>query len=292
MLLRDFTVYGGTIFLDPRCVVVKGGRVEEKAAIQDELFLTGLRTRMGSVVYCRHFSDDIDRHSRLPVEESVELAAYREENLKPPPNVSRGRLQPGPTNPANDSKASRKRKAPTKNPPPLGETTAEKSPEKSRFFTKPKPEITASQLMKNGVFSPLTRTTTVIDIESDEEMKPPSPVVPTHTKTSDTSLTRTETEYSFGGDDFMDNPDFFRELERVESAVLSQQFAPSASAGPSRTRHSQNPIKREVVHLDTIDVDTDKENEPVPERRVRRKVMTKKVAAAPNQSVISIGDSD
>jgi len=47
MLLRDFTVYGGTIFLDPRCASVKGGRVEEKATIQDELFIAGLRTRMG-----------------------------------------------------------------------------------------------------------------------------------------------------------------------------------------------------------------------------------------------------
>ena len=48
MVLKDLTVYGGTIFLDPRCAVIKGGRVEEKAAIQDELFLAGLRTRMGS----------------------------------------------------------------------------------------------------------------------------------------------------------------------------------------------------------------------------------------------------
>jgi len=47
MLLRDFAVRGGTIFLDPRCAVVKGGRVEEKAVIQDELFLVSLRTRMG-----------------------------------------------------------------------------------------------------------------------------------------------------------------------------------------------------------------------------------------------------
>lgn len=49
MLLRDFKVYGGTIFLEPKCVVVKGGRVEEKVVLQDELFLTGLRTRMGLV---------------------------------------------------------------------------------------------------------------------------------------------------------------------------------------------------------------------------------------------------
>ena len=288
MLLRDFAVYSGTIFLDPRCIVVKGGRVEEKVAIQDELFLTGLRTRMGSVIHRGHLSNGIDRYSRLPVEESVELAAYREVNLKPPPN-GRGRLQPGATSPTNDSKVSRKRKAPTKNPPSLGETTVEKS----RFFIKPKPEISASQLMKNGVFSPLTRTTTVIDIESDEETTQPSRVVPTQTKTSDTSLTRTETEYSFGGDDFMDNPDFFRELEKVESAVLSQQFAPSVSAGPSQTRPSQIPnFKSQAAHSGTIEVDTDKENEPAPERRVRRKVTTKKVAAAPNQSVISIEDSD
>jgi hypothetical protein len=49
LLLKDFTVHGGTIFLDPNCAVVKGSRVEEKAAIQDELFLTGLRKRMGQV---------------------------------------------------------------------------------------------------------------------------------------------------------------------------------------------------------------------------------------------------
>lgn len=60
MLLRDFRVYGGTIFLDPRCVVVKGGRVEEKTAIQDELFLSGLRSRMGSVVHLGDSSDDAD----------------------------------------------------------------------------------------------------------------------------------------------------------------------------------------------------------------------------------------
>lgn len=46
LLLKGFTVYGGTIFLDPKCVVVKRG-VEEKPAIQDELFLAGLRKRMG-----------------------------------------------------------------------------------------------------------------------------------------------------------------------------------------------------------------------------------------------------
>ena len=286
MLLRDFAVYSGTIFLDPRCIVVKGGRVEEKVAIQDELFLTGLRTRMGSVIHRGHLSNGIDRYSRLPVEESVELAAYREVNLKPPPN-GRGRLQPGATSPTNDSKVSRKRKAPTKNPPSLGETTVEKS----RFFIKPKPEVSASQLMKNGVFSPLTRTTTVIEIESDEDKI--STAAPSRAKKQNTSITRTETEYSFEGDDFMDNPDFFRELEKVESAVLSQQFAPSVSAGPSQTRPSQIPnFKSQAAHSGTIEVDTDKENEPAPERRVRRKVTTKKVAAAPNQSVISIEDSD
>jgi hypothetical protein len=47
LLLKDFTVYGGTIFLNPKCVVVKGGRVEEKETLQDELFLAGLRARMG-----------------------------------------------------------------------------------------------------------------------------------------------------------------------------------------------------------------------------------------------------
>jgi len=243
---------------------------------------------MGSVTYRGHFANVIDRYYRLPVEESVELAAYREEHLKPPPNGP-GRPQPGPPNPTNDAKPSRKRKAPTKNPPSLDETAVEKS----RFFVKPKPEITASQLMKNGVFSPLTRTTTVIDIESDEEMKRPSRVVSTRKRVSDTSVTRTETEYSFGGDDFMDNPDFFRELEKVEIAVLSQKFAPSASAGPSQTRPSQNPnLQSQVARPDTIEVDTDKENEPVRERRVKRRVVTKKVAAAPNQSVISIEDSD
>lgn len=245
---------------------------------------------MGSVIRRGHFANVIDRYSRLPVEESVELAAYREENLKPPPN-GRGGPQPGPTNPTNDTKPSRKRKVPTKNPPSLDETAVEKS----RFFVKPKPEITASQLMKNGVFSPLTRTTTVIDIESDEETKRSSRMVPTRKWVSNTSVTRTETEYSFGGDDFMENPDFFRELEKVESAVLSQQFAPSASAGPSQIRPSQNPnLQSQVAHPDAIEieVDTDKENEPVRGRRVRRKVVTKKVAAAPNQSVISIEDSD
>lgn len=287
MLLRDFTVYGGTILLDPKCADVKGGRVEEKAVIQDELLLAGLRTRMGSVIH-HGPSDDIDRSSRLPVEESAELAAYREENLKPPPN-GRGRPQPAPAKPINDGSTSRKRKAPTKNQPLKVETTVEKS----RFFIDPKPEITATQLMKNDIFSPLTRTTTVIEIESDEEIKRPPPMVPTRAKAHNTSLTRTETEYSFEGDDFLDNPDFFRELEKVESVVMSQQNAPSASAGPSQTRPGQNTIPRsQVVRPDMIEVDTDKENEPVPERRVKRKVVTKKVAAAPNQSIISIEDSD
>jgi len=219
----------------------------------------------------------------------VELAAYREENLKPPP-TGHGRPQPErTTNPANDGNTSRKRKAPTKKPPSLGDTTVGKS----RFFTKPKPEITATQLMKAGVFSPLTRTTTVIEIESDEERKLSLPDVSTQTRALNTSLTRTETEYSFEGDDYIDNPDFFRELERVESAALSQQTAPSVSAGPSRTRPSQNPTyQSQTLFPDMIEVDTDKENESVPKRRVKRKVMAKKVAAAPNQSVISIEDSE
>jgi hypothetical protein len=217
------------------------------------------------------------------VEESAELATYREENLKPPP-VGRGRPEPGPTKPATDGGPTRKRKAPAKNPPPGG-TTAEKS----RFFAKPKQEITASQLMKNGVLSPLTRTTTVIEIDSDEEKKRSSKAS-SRTKTHNTSITRTETEYSFEGDDFMETPDFFQELERVESTVLSQQYAPSVSAGPSQARQTQNPTQ--ATHLDTIEVDTDKENEPGPERRVRRKVTKKAVPAALNQSVISIEDSD
>lgn len=49
LLLKDFTTHGGTIFLDPKCVVVKHGD-EEKPAIQDELFLAGLQKRMGYVV--------------------------------------------------------------------------------------------------------------------------------------------------------------------------------------------------------------------------------------------------
>lgn len=288
MLLRDFRVCGGTIFLDPKCTIIKGGRVEEKAFIQDELFLAGLRTRMGSVVRFGGFPRDTEYFSRLPVGESVELTAYREENLKLPP-PGRGRPQTGPTNPVNDSNPPRKRKAPTKNPPVVGNTTTEKS----RFFTKPKPEITASQLMKNGVFSPVTRTTTVIEIESDEERKRSLPVVSTQAKAMNTSVTRTETEYSFDDDDFMENPDFVREFARVESTVLSQQYAPSASAGPSQTRPSQNPVRQsQAAYSDMIEVDTDKENESVPERRVRRKVATRKVPAAPNQSVISIEDSD
>lgn len=147
--------------------------------------------------------------------------------------------------------------------------------------------------MKGGVFSPLTRTTTVIEIESDEEVKRPPPAASTQARALDTGLTRTETEYSFEGDDYMDNPDFFRELERVESAALSQQGASSMSVGFSQTRPSQNPTNRsQVAYSDTIEIDNDKENEPAPERRVRRRVGKSKVAAAPNQSVISIEDSD
>ena len=287
MLLKDFRVYGGTIFLDPKCVVIKGGRVEEKAALQDELFLTGLRTRMGSVARLRGISGGADHSPRLPVEESAELAAYRKENLKPPP-ADRERPQPGSKNPVSDNTAPRKRKAPAKNPPLRGDTAVEKS----RFFAEPKQEITASQLMKGGVFSPLTRTTTVIEIESDEEEKQPSPIS-TRARALDTSLTRTETEYSFEGDDYMGDPDFFRELERVESAALSQQDAPSVSVGRSQIRPGQSSIQQsQVAYPDTIEVDTDKENEPVPERRVKRRVAKGRVAATPNQSVISIEDSD
>ena len=236
---------------------------------------------MGSVVRRGCTFRDVDRSIRLPMEESAELAAYREENLKPPP-VVRGRPQPAPKNPANDTTVPRKRKAPTKNPP---------AAEKSRFFTKPKPEITASQLMKGGVLSPLTRTATVIEIESDEEKKPP-PSISTRTKALDTSLTRTETEYSFEGDDYMGDPEFLRDLEKAETA-LSQLDAPSGSAGLSQVRPSQASIRQsQVSYSDTIEIDTDKENEPVPERKVRRKAVKKAVAAAPNQSVISIEDSD
>ena len=222
------------------------------------------------------------------MEESAELAAYREEHFKPAP-TARGRPQPVPTNRANGGDASGKRKAPTRNPPP-GDTTVAKS----RFFTKPKPEITASQLIKNGVFSPLTRTTTAIEIDSDEENRRSSRVVSTRPKTQDNSITRTETEYSFEGDDFMDSPDFFREFERVENTVLSQQCAPSVSAGLSQTRRSQQSAHQTqaTYYSDTIEIDTDKENEPESERKVRRKVPMKKAAAALNQSVITIGDSD
>lgn len=221
------------------------------------------------------------------MEESAELRTYREEHLKLTP-IGRGRPQPGPTNPANDGRATRKRKAPTNNPS-SGETTVAKS----RFFAKPKPEITASQLMKDGAFSPLTRTTTIIEIESDGEKKRSSMVVPTRKKPKNTSVTRTETEYSFDGDDFMENPDFFRELEKVESVVLSQPSAPSVSAGPSQSRYSQRPTHQtQVACPDMIEVDTDKENEPALERKVRRKVPAKKAAVVPNQTVIDIEDSD
>jgi hypothetical protein len=287
LLLKDFTVYGGIIFLDPKCVVVKHG-VEEKPAIQDELFLTSLRKRMGQVVYLEDSRNGADYPLRLPVEESAELTAYREEHLKSTP-TGRGRPQPGPANPTDDGNATRKRKATTKNPS-SGDTTVAKS----RYFTKPKPEITASQLMKNGAFSPLTRTTTIIEIESDEEKRRSSMKVSARTKKQDTSITRTETEYSFDGEDFMNNPDFFQELERVESVVLSQQSAPSVSAGPSKTRFTQRPTHQtQVTHSDMIEVDADKENEPGSGRNVRRKVLVKKRnAAAPDQAVIDIEDSD
>jgi hypothetical protein len=226
------------------------------------------------------------------VEESADLAAYRVEYLKLPPG-GRGGPQPGPTNPPNDGAATRKRKAPPKNPQTKNPPPSNPPVEKSRFFVKPKTEITASQLMNNGVFSPLTRTTTIIEIESDEERKRASAAASTRAGPQNTSITRTETEYSFEGDDFMDNPDFFRELDRVESTVLSQQPAPSASAGPSRARNSRNPAHQtQAAYSETVEVDTDKENEPGMGRRVRRKVRTKKAAAALNQSVISIEDSD
>lgn len=219
------------------------------------------------------------------MEESAELAGYREHYLKPIP-AGRGPPQPRPPNPANDNNATRKRKAPAKT---SGDTTVAKS----RYFIKPKPEITASQLMKNGIFSPPTRTKTIIEIESDEERRRSSMVVSTRTKTKNTSVTRTETEYSFDDDEFLDNPDFFRELERVESAVLSQQYPPSVSAGPSQIRRSQQPTHQtQAAYSDTIEVDADKENEPGPGRRVRRKIPTKNAAAAPNQTVIDIEDSD
>lgn len=284
-MLKGFTVYGGTIFLDPKCVVVKGGRVEEKAAIQDELFLTSLRRKLGQVARLGPPCSDAEHPPRLPVEESAELATYREEHLKPPP-AGHGGPQPGSTKPANDSNATRKRKAPTKTIPAKNPPSGGTAVEKSRFFKKPKPEITASQLVKNGIFSPLTRTTTIIEIESDEDKKQSSAAAPTRAKAQDISIPRTETEYSFEGDDFMDNPDFFRELDKVESTVMSQPYAPSVSAGPSQPRNSQR------ARSNAIEVDIDKENDPEPERRVRRKVVTKKVTAASNQSVISIEDSD
>ena len=72
----------------------------------------------------------------------------------------------------------------------------------------------------------------MIEIESNEERKQSSPVVSTQAMASNTSLTRTETEYSFEGDDYLDDPDFFWELERVESTALSQLHR-SVSASPS-----------------------------------------------------------
>lgn len=221
------------------------------------------------------------------MEESAELGAYRQEHLKPTP-TGRGRPQPGPANPTNNGNMARKRKAPTKKPRSDDIVVA-----KSRFFVAPKPEVTASQLMKNGIFSPLTRTTTIIEIESDEERRQPSKVVPTRAKGQDNSITRTETEYSFEGDEFMENPDFFQELEKVESDVLSQQFAPSISAGPSQNRHSQYPSRQtQAAYSDAIEVDAEKENEPESERKVKRRALRKKGTAALNQAVIDIGDSD
>ena len=118
-------------------------------------------------------------------------------------------------------------------------------------------------------------------------------MVSTQARALNTSLTKTETEYSFDDDDYLDNPDFFRELERVESAALSQLRAPAGSVSASQIHPSQNPTHQsQVSHPDTIELDTDKENESSPVRRVKRRVVARKVAAAPNQSVISIEDSD
>ena len=132
----------------------------------------------------------------------------------------------------------------------------------------------------------------MIEIESDEEKKLSSPVVSTQTRVVNTSLTRTETEYSFEGDDYIDNPDFFRELERVESAALSQ-CPPRGSAGPSQIRPTQNTVPRsQVTHSDAIEIDTDKENDSVQKERVKRRVVGRRAPATPNRSVISIEDSE
>lgn len=82
-------------------------------------------------------------------------------------------------------------------------------------------------------------------------------------------------------------PDSFRELEG--------ECPPRGSAGPSRICPAQNTVPRSQVadsDVDVIAAGTEKENDSVQKKRVKRKAAARDAPVAPIQSVIGIEDPE
>ncbi|KAH9935244.1 hypothetical protein B0H21DRAFT_834637 [Amylocystis lapponica] len=231
MLLRNVEIRKGLAYLQPKCVVMKGGQTADREVLRDVDFARSLRTRLGQP------EDPAAEQPARPA--SPPPAAPPAANLPPPQPAVRSPLRElsppvaGPSHVPYDDDAgqprrrklpSRANRSPSPLPPPRPPAQTQ-----SRYFAIKSEENPSAGLARARVFSP-HRLPPVVVPDSDEEDEKPPPPATRPLQAEDSFMQYTDT------DDFAD--DAFREAALEQARRVEEQWFATGASGPPESSSS------------------------------------------------------
>ncbi|TFY83218.1 hypothetical protein EWM64_g788 [Hericium alpestre] len=297
LLLKNVPIKRGIAFLEPKNIELKGYLNEDRDARRDKDFVRSLRVRM---LGPNAVQDDSDDEQPPPPQNEPALAQPPRAQPPPaqppqppqPPAPARvnGRAPPstGPRSPLrqlsrspspgpsrHDDDGPRRRRIPAPPAQTIGPTRVQRTTlVQSSYFrtngTGASSVASTSTVVGQRLFSP-TRTVPTMEIDTDEEDPEPAAREPPMGSQLRPIPIEPSTQYFFD-DDPMDDPRFLEELDGVlesQSQTAASQEPTTQNAPTSQTQPRARPLQPSISVISIDDDEDDKENAPVPTRRVR-----------------------
>ncbi|KAJ7227301.1 hypothetical protein GGX14DRAFT_629307 [Mycena pura] len=282
MVLKNVFVRRGIAFLEPACVTFKGYQTEDREALQQADFARGLRCRLG----------------RPEPEPQVAQAIMAQPAPNPPAEI-RSPLReisppPSPTLPVDSHHHSDDEDQPRRRRVPAPMSTASSSTLVTSSYFSSSNAGPAPRRGNIGIVLSPTRAGP-IEIDSDSENEP-VPKAPPGLERPIIGLKSTRRTTPFAPSHPTNDPpsDDYGDMEMDDAFLEELQKAEAQSITPAVPRTGQDTSGRQFTDPEVITIDDDeemedKENLPMPQRHVRRRVLGERKAPG---EVIDISDSD
>ncbi|KAA1467645.1 hypothetical protein DENSPDRAFT_256681 [Dentipellis sp. KUC8613] len=311
MLLKNVPIKRGIAFLEPSNIELKGHQTEDRDVHRDRDFVRSLRVRMHGLAALEDEPDDDvpanDNNpgaappnpapnrapAQAPAPAQVPAPAPERARTAPARRTPAAQLPPEPRSPLRELSHSP--------PPPMGHSHDDDGPRRRRIPSQP-PTSTGTTLVQSSYFSGTTAAgsstasssglqarrmlsptrTAAPDmlVDTDEDEAPPSTQVKVEAPMGSAARPipiEPSSQWIF--DDALEDPAFLAGLDEVmasqdTSVDATSQGRDVPSAGGSRPPNAQVPPLRRLPSdvIEIEDDDDDKENAPVPTRRVRPRV--------------------